>query len=71
VDFPQIVIWGAQAENTANFCRKGRQLAVAGRLATRVYQNNDGRDVYVTEVVADEVEFLAKPRPAGNDGVSS
>jgi len=60
-DFIPIVVWGKQAENCSNYISKGRLVAVSGRLQTRSYEAEGGRR-YVTEVVADEVKFLDKPK---------
>ncbi|KEZ88695.1 single-stranded DNA-binding protein [Clostridium sulfidigenes] len=57
-DFIPIVVWGKQAESTANYMSKGKLLSVAGRIETRSYEAKDGGRRYVTEVVADEVSFL-------------
>lgn len=57
-DFINIVTWRQLAENCANYLRKGRLTAVEGRLQIRNYDNNEGRKVYVTEVIADNVRFL-------------
>ena len=57
-DFIPIVVWGKQAESTANYMSKGKQLSVSGRIETRSYDAKDGTKKYVTEVVADEVHFL-------------
>ncbi len=57
-DFPRIVVWGKQAENCANYLTKGRLVAIRGRIQTRSYENAQGQRVYITEVVADRVEFL-------------
>ncbi|MGZ0087459.1 single-stranded DNA-binding protein [Geobacillus sp. C56-T2] len=57
-DFIQCVVWRRQAENVANFLKKGSLAGVDGRLQTRSYENQEGRRVYVTEVVADSVQFL-------------
>ncbi|MGV3487742.1 MAG: single-stranded DNA-binding protein [Tuberibacillus sp.] len=57
-DFIQIVVWRRQAENVANFVGKGSLVGIDGRLQTRSYDNNEGRRVYITEVVADSVQFL-------------
>lgn len=54
-DFIPIVIWGKQAENTANYMSKGGQVAISGRIQTRSYDAKDGTKRYVTEVVADMV----------------
>ncbi|MCY6485354.1 single-stranded DNA-binding protein [Clostridium aestuarii] len=57
-DFIPIVVWGKQAETTANYMSKGRLMGVSGRIQTRSYEAKDGSRRYVTEVVADEVQFL-------------
>ena len=59
-DFIPIVAWNKTAENIANYMVKGSQLAVSGRIQTRSYETKDGTKRYVTEVVANEVEFLEK-----------
>lgn len=63
-DFISVVIWGKQAETTANYMAKGRLMAISGRIQTRSYDAKDGTKRYVTEVVASEVQFLDK----GNGG---
>lgn len=60
-DFLQIVTWRGLAENVANYLKKGRLTAVEGRIQTRHYDNNEGKRVYVTEIVADNVRFLESP----------
>lgn len=57
-DFISIVTWKQLAETCANYLRKGRLTAVEGRMQVRNYENNEGKRVYVTEVVADNVRFL-------------
>jgi len=68
-DFIPVVVWGKQAESTANYMSKGKQLSVAGRIETRSYDAKDGTKRYVTEVVADEVHFLewGGNKASGND----
>lgn len=58
-DFIPIVVWGKQAESTANHMAKGRLIGISGRLQVRSYDAKDGSGKrYVSEVVADEVQFL-------------
>ncbi|MCQ2009227.1 single-stranded DNA-binding protein [Sporolactobacillus sp. STSJ-5] len=57
-DFIQIVVWRRPAENAANFLQKGSLAGVDGRIQTRSYENSEGRRVYVTEVIAESVQFL-------------
>ena len=57
-DFINIVVWGKMAENCATYLAKGRLVAIQGRIQSRSYDDKEGRRVYVTEVVANNVEFL-------------
>lgn len=57
-DFLPIVRWRGQAENCGKYLRKGSKVGIAGTIQTRSYEANDGSRRYVTEIVADEVEFL-------------
>lgn len=67
-DFIPVVIWGKQAESTAQYVSKGKLLAVAGRIQVRSYDAKDGTKRYVTEVVAEEVKFIEwADKPKDND----
>lgn len=57
-DFIPIVTWRQLAETCANYLKKGRLTAVEGRIQMRNYENSEGKRVYVTEVIADNVRFL-------------
>lgn len=59
-DFIPIVTWRGQADNCAKYLHKGSQVAVCGSIQTRNYDAPDGSKRYVTEVVADEVQFLSQ-----------
>lgn len=62
VDFINVVAWEKDAENVKKFLTKGSQVAIDGRIQTRNYDDKDGNKRYVTEVVANNVEFLgSKP----------
>lgn len=63
-DFVHCTLWKKTAENTANYCRKGSLIGITGRIQTRHYDNQEGRRVYVTEVVAETVRFLETKRPS-------
>lgn len=67
-DFIPIVCWRQLAETCSNYLRKGRLAAVEGRMQIRNYENNEGRKVYVTEVVADNVRFLESQNSGSNNG---
>ncbi|WP_106769597.1 single-stranded DNA-binding protein [Paenibacillus faecalis] len=67
-DFIPIVTWRQLAETCANYLRKGRLTAVEGRIQVRNYENNEGRRVYVTEVIADNVRFLESNRDQSEGG---
>lgn len=64
-DFPNIVCFKKTAENTANFCQKGSLVGIVGRIQTRTYDGQNGK-VYVTEVVAESVQFLEPKGQANN-----
>lgn len=64
-DFINCVVWGKQAENLAKFCTKGSLVGITGRIQTRNYDGQDGRRVYVTEVVVNQLNFLGS-RNGGN-----
>ncbi|MFZ7119497.1 MAG: single-stranded DNA-binding protein [Eubacteriaceae bacterium] len=57
-DFIPIVVWGTIGENCSKYLHKGSQAAVFGRIQTRNYEGNDGVKRYITEVIAEEVQFL-------------
>lgn len=56
-DFIPIVAWGKTAEFVDNYFRKGQQVAIAGRLQVRQWDDKEGKRRYLTEVVAEEVYF--------------
>lgn len=57
-DFINCVMWRQQAENLANWAKKGALIGVTGRIQTRSYDNQQGQRVYVTEVVAEQFQLL-------------
>lgn len=65
-DFINIVVWRKQAENVKNYLSQGSQVAIDGRIQTRSYDDQNGNKRYVTEVVADNVEFLGSKNSQGN-----
>ena len=66
-DFINIVAWDKTGENVGKYMTKGRLVAVEGRIQTRNYENNEGRRVYVTEVVANNVQFLESRNTTTNN----
>lgn len=59
-DFLNIVTWRGLADNCGKYLSKGQQVAVVGEIRTRSYEAKDGSHRYVTEIQAEDVEFLAK-----------
>lgn len=57
-DFIPIVVWNKAAENCAQYLAKGQQAAIEGRLQIRAYEDNSGQKRWITEVIAERVEFL-------------
>lgn len=64
-DFINIVTFRKQAENVNNYLNKGNLAGVDGRIQSRSYDNKEGKRVFVTEVVADSVQFL-EPKSQSN-----
>jgi single-strand DNA-binding protein len=61
-DFVQCTLWKKVAENTVQYCRKGSLVGVTGRIHTHSYENQEGKRIYVTEVIAENVRFLETKR---------
>lgn len=57
-DFPRITAWGKQAENLSKYLKKGKQCAVEGSIQTGMYKDKDGKTVYTTDVLANNIEYL-------------
>ena len=70
-DFINCTVWGKQAENLANFMKKGSLIGISGRIQTRSFDNQEGKRVFVTEVVADNVSFLESKGDQQNNQRSS
>ena len=65
-DFLTIVCWRQTAELCTRYLSKGRKVAVEGSIQTRSYDAQDGTKRYVTEIVADNVEFLSSREDGGS-----
>ncbi|MGN7385568.1 single-stranded DNA-binding protein [Sporosarcina sp. SAFN-015] len=61
-DFILCTAWGKVAENTAKHCGKGSLIGVGGRIQSRTYEREDRSRVFVTEVIGEEIRFLATKR---------
>ena len=59
VDFINIVTWRQQAEFVSRYFKKGNPILICGQLQTRTWNDNQGQKRYATEVVAEEVSFVA------------
>ena len=67
-DYPEIVVFGRQAEAGSKYLRKGRQVAIWGTIKTGSYEKDDGRTIYTQDIVAYRVEYCdsrqnAEPKP--------
>jgi single-strand DNA-binding protein len=67
-DFINCVMWRQQAENLANWAKKGALIGITGRIQTRSYDNQQGQRVYVTEVVAEQFQLLESRNSQGQQG---
>lgn len=68
-DFINVVVFRKQAENVNRYLSKGSLAGVEGRIQSRSYENNEGKRIFVTEVVSDSVQFL-DPKGSNNQNVS-
>lgn len=68
-DFIRCVLWNKTAENTALYCSKGTVIGVTGKLNTRTFLNESQQKVYLTEVIADTVQFLSFKKDTNEDEV--
>ena len=69
-DFINVSVFGRNAENVGKYVSKGSLLGVDGRIQTRSYDAQDGSKRYVTEVIADNVEFMGSKKDNNSDGGS-
>ena len=65
-DFLRVIAWGKLGEICSKYLQKGRQAAVTGRIQTGSYKDREGRTVYTTDIVAEQVEFLGAPQSGQN-----
>lgn len=70
-DFINVQVWRKQAENVANFLKKGSLAGVTGRIQTGSYEGQDGKRIYTTDIVAESVQFLDSKPSGGNNSPSS
>ena len=63
-----VTVWGAQAENCAQYLAKGRPVAVDGRLEWREYTTQDGQKRQAVEIIADSVQFLGTRDQSNGNG---
>ena len=63
-DFIQCQAWEKTADIVEKYCPKGKQVAIAGRIQTGSYTNNEGRKVYTTDIIVDELELLGSKSDA-------
>lgn len=68
-DYIPIVTWRGMAESCAKHLRQGNKVGIVGSIQTRSYDAQDGSKRYVTEVIADEIDFLT-PKAKTEDGMT-
>ena len=65
-DFLRVIAWGKLGEICSKYLQKGRKAAVVGRIQTGSYKDREGKTVYTTDIVAEQVEFLGTPQSGQN-----
>ena len=68
VEWHRIVVWGKRAEVCSKYLSKGRQVYIEGRIQTRTYDDKDGNKRYITEIIANDVQFLGGGKEGGGGG---
>ena len=68
-DFFNIIAWNKLAETISKYLFKGNQVAISGRLETRSWDDENGQKHYVTEVIAEEVDFIEPRNKQNNDAI--
>lgn len=71
VDFINIVTWRQNAEFVCRYFKKGNPILICGQLQTRTWNDNQGQKRYATEVVADEVSFVANAQQSDNESAQT
>ncbi|WAI17084.1 single-stranded DNA-binding protein [Bacillus cereus] len=56
------VVWRKSAENVTEYCKKGSLVGITGRIHTRNYEDDQGKRIYITEVVIESITFLERRR---------
>lgn len=69
VDFFNIIAWNKLAENISKYLFKGNQVAISGRLETRSWDDPNGQKHYVTEVIAEEIDFIGNKNKQNNEAI--
>lgn len=67
-EWHRVVVWGKRAEICSKYLAKGRQVYIEGRIQTRNYDDKDGNKRYITEVIANDVQFLGGGGAGGGGG---
>ena len=70
-DFFPVVVWGNNAEPCGKYLQKGSLCAVKGAMQNRSYDDKDGNKRYITELIADEVEFLQSHKNSTSEADSA
>ena len=68
-DFFNIIAWNKLAETISKYLFKGNQVAISGRLETRTWDDANGQKHYVTEIIAEEVDFIEPRNKQNNDAI--
>lgn len=70
-EWHNVVVWGKQAELCGQYLAKGRQAYIEGAIRSRSYDDKDGNKRYVTEIVAQRIQFLGGASGSGGRGAAA
>lgn len=68
-DFFNIIAWNKLAENISKYLFKGNQVAISGRLEIKILDDPNGQKHYVTEVIAEEIDFIGSKNKQNNEAI--
>ena len=67
-DFLNIVAWDKTADLCSKYLNKGDQVGVTGNIQTRSYDDKDGKKVYITEIIAEDITFIGSGKKTAENG---
>lgn len=71
VDYIKCVTWGKNADNLVSYTKKGTMIGIVGYIQTRNYEDKEGKKIYITEAVAETIQYLVSPKGHSESNILS